>query len=99
MSSEAIVTIPPDVVRMRASSTVFVNASKRVNRDFGGMVQQIGQGAWEALTGKDVTPVEGPDLKYRAQMHKKMYLETCIRIHQNQKIITATSRETKLIIS
>ena len=41
MSSEAIVTIPPDVVRIRASSTVFVNASSRVNRDFAGMAIQL----------------------------------------------------------
>lgn len=30
-------TIPPDVVRILASSTVFVNASSRVNLDFAGM--------------------------------------------------------------
>ena len=38
MSNEAIVTIPPDVVRILASSTVFVNASSRVNRFLAGMV-------------------------------------------------------------
>lgn len=32
-----MVTIPPDVVRIRASSTVFVKASSLVNLDFGGM--------------------------------------------------------------
>lgn len=37
MSSEAIVTTPPDVVRILASSTVFVKASSRVNRDFPGI--------------------------------------------------------------
>ena len=37
-SREQRVTIPPDVVRMRASSTVFVKASSLVNRDLGGMV-------------------------------------------------------------
>ena len=37
MSSEAIVTMPPDVVRTRASSTVFVKASKRVNLDLAGI--------------------------------------------------------------
>ena len=30
--------MPPEVVRIRASSTVFVNASRRVYRDFAGMV-------------------------------------------------------------
>lgn len=35
---ETIVTIPPLVVRIRASSTVFVKASSLVNRDLGGMV-------------------------------------------------------------
>lgn len=34
-------TMPPDVVRTRASSTVFVNASNRVNRDFAGMVMAV----------------------------------------------------------
>ena len=38
MSNEAIVTIPPEVVRILASSTVFVNASSLVKRDFAGMV-------------------------------------------------------------
>jgi len=38
MIKEVMVTIPPDVVRTRASSTVFVNASSRVNRDLAGMV-------------------------------------------------------------
>ena len=38
MSSEAIVTIPPEVVRIRASSTVFVKASNRVKRDLAGIV-------------------------------------------------------------
>lgn len=37
MSNEAIVTIPPEVVRMRASSTVFVKASSLVNLDFAGI--------------------------------------------------------------
>ena len=37
MSSEAIVTIPPEVVRTLASSMVFVNASKRVNLDLAGI--------------------------------------------------------------
>ena len=32
-----MVTIPPDAVRMRASSTVFANASSLVNRDFAGI--------------------------------------------------------------
>jgi hypothetical protein len=39
---EVIVTIPPEVVRMRASSTVLVKASSRWNRDLTGM---IGSGA------------------------------------------------------
>lgn len=38
MSNEAIVTIPPDVVRILASSTVFVKASSRVKRFLAGMV-------------------------------------------------------------
>jgi len=38
MSSEAIVMIPPEVVRTRASSTVFAKASSRVNRDFAGII-------------------------------------------------------------
>lgn len=33
-----MVTIPPDVVRIRASSTVFVKASNLVNLDFAGML-------------------------------------------------------------
>ncbi len=37
-NSEAIVTTPPEVVRTRASSTVFVKASSRVNRDLAGIV-------------------------------------------------------------
>lgn len=37
MTIDAIVTIPPDVVRIRASSTVFVKASSRVNLDLAGM--------------------------------------------------------------
>lgn len=41
MSSEAIVTIPPDVVRIRASSTVFVKASKRVKRDLAGILPGV----------------------------------------------------------
>jgi len=45
MSNEAIVTIPPDVVRIRASSTVFVKASKRVKRDFAGILPRIFQWA------------------------------------------------------
>jgi hypothetical protein len=36
-SKEAIVTIPPEVVRIRASSTVFVKASSLVNLDFAGI--------------------------------------------------------------
>lgn len=31
-------TIPPEVVRIRASSTVFVKASNLVNLDFGGIL-------------------------------------------------------------
>lgn len=42
MSSEAIVTIPPDVVRTLASSTVFVKASSLVNLDFAGMLVKGG---------------------------------------------------------
>ena len=38
MSKEAIVTIPPEVVRIRASSTVLVKASSRVNRDLAGIL-------------------------------------------------------------
>lgn len=34
-----MVTMPPDVVRTRASSTVFVNASRRVKRDLAGMIE------------------------------------------------------------
>jgi hypothetical protein len=43
MRSEAIVTIPPEVVRTRASSTVFVKASSLVNLDFAGIVVQLEQ--------------------------------------------------------
>ena len=42
MSNEAIVTIPPDVVRTLASSTVLVKASSLVNLDFAGMVVMYG---------------------------------------------------------
>lgn len=38
MITEMIVTMPPDVVRILASSTVFVKASSLVNLDLGGMV-------------------------------------------------------------
>ena len=38
MSNEAIVTTPPEVVRILASSTVFVKASNRVNRDLAGIL-------------------------------------------------------------
>lgn len=37
-SKLTIVTMPPDVVRTRASSTVLVKASSRVNRDLAGML-------------------------------------------------------------
>ena len=33
-----MVTMPPEVVRMRASSTVLVKASSRTKRDFAGML-------------------------------------------------------------
>ena len=36
-NNEARVTIPPEVVRIRASSTVFVKASSLVNLDFAGI--------------------------------------------------------------
>lgn len=39
MTMDAIVTMPPDVVRTRASSTVLVKASSRVNRDLAGIVR------------------------------------------------------------
>ena len=42
MSSEESVTIPPEVVRIRASSTVFVKASMRVKRDLSGIVPWSG---------------------------------------------------------
>jgi hypothetical protein len=35
---DTIVMMPPDVVLIRASSTVFVKASSLVNLDFGGIV-------------------------------------------------------------
>lgn len=44
-----MVTMPPEVVRMRASSTVFVNASSRVNRDLGGMVGMSWWGVYRGL--------------------------------------------------
>ena len=37
-SNEAIVTIPPEVVLMRASSTVFEKASSLLNLDLRGIV-------------------------------------------------------------
>lgn len=40
-----MVTMPPDVVLMRASSTVFVKASSLVNRDLAGILQM-----WVAAT-------------------------------------------------
>jgi hypothetical protein len=36
------VTIPPEVVRMRASSTVFVKASSFTKRDLAGIVIVVG---------------------------------------------------------
>ena len=45
-----MVTIPPEVVRIRASSTVFVNASSLVNLDFAGMIAiQVLQSLWQRL--------------------------------------------------
>lgn len=41
MRRDAIVTMPPLVVRTLASSTVLVKASSRVNRDFAGMVKGV----------------------------------------------------------
>lgn len=38
VNNDAMVTMPPDVVRIRASSTVFVKASRRVNRDLAGIL-------------------------------------------------------------
>jgi hypothetical protein len=46
MMSEAIVTIPPEVVRTLASSTVFVKASNLVNRDFAGIVAKSIELVW-----------------------------------------------------
>jgi len=49
------VTIPPEVVRILASSTVFVNASRRVNLDLAGMVSQIeglGTQGWGRMLGR-----------------------------------------------
>lgn len=40
-NNEVIVTTPPDVVRIRASSTVLVKASKRVKRDFAGIFADL----------------------------------------------------------
>lgn len=56
MSSEAIVTMPPDVVRIRASSTVLVNASSLVNLDFAGMMATTAQGT--ESQGKSPVAVE-----------------------------------------
>jgi hypothetical protein len=42
MSNEAIVTIPPEVVRTLASSTVLVKASSLVNLDLAGIVVERG---------------------------------------------------------
>ena len=36
---DVMVTMPPEVVRTRASSTVFVKASSLVNRDLTGMME------------------------------------------------------------
>jgi hypothetical protein len=41
------VTIPPDVVRIRASSTVLEKASKRVNREPLAIWAQRQRGRWE----------------------------------------------------
>ena len=38
--------MPPDVVRMRASSTVFVKASSLVNLDFAGIVVVVQPEGW-----------------------------------------------------
>lgn len=46
MRSEAIVTMPPLVVRTRASSTVFVKASSLVNLDFGGIMESAIENIW-----------------------------------------------------
>lgn len=65
-----MVTIPPDVVRTRASSTVLVKASSLVNRDLAGITAgyrcRVGEfvGSWcEALMqkaiGVETSGVEG----------------------------------------
>jgi hypothetical protein len=41
MRSEESVTMPPEVVRIRASSTVFVKASMRVKRCLRGMMPNV----------------------------------------------------------
>ena len=53
-----MVTIPPEVVRIRASSTVFVKASSLVNLDFAGIVAVVGYLRLEVAKGEDSVTAE-----------------------------------------
>lgn len=52
---ETIVTMPPEVVRTLASSTVLVKASSLVNRDFAGIVANS---VWQRYVLVDVAGME-----------------------------------------
>ena len=51
--SDTIVTTPPDVVRILASSTVFVKASSFVNLDFGAIAAVMEDEAFRPDSGAD----------------------------------------------
>lgn len=58
-----MVTMPPLVVRIRASSTVLVKASSLVNLDFGGMVAVVETSSLGNLLGVIETKAEAHDLE------------------------------------
>jgi hypothetical protein len=69
MSNEAIVTIPPEVVRTLASSTVFVKASSLVNLDFAGMlVDQRTRATWALF--EELSLCGNDSSKERLSIHK-----------------------------
>ena len=71
------VTMPPDVVRMRASSTVFVKASRRVKADFGGMFADstVGSGVRECVRVYLERGSETAEVQH-GQMSRSVYRES-----------------------
>ena len=61
MSNDTIVTMPPEVVRIRASSTVLVKASNRVNLLLAGIVKSDGGNGCSSLSREWERCAERPD--------------------------------------